>query len=296
MENKKIVRSPGTSMVILLGSFVFFLCIFSLLSGVIMPRIENQTTAMRIMTLFQSIFLFIVPALITAITATRLPARMLCIDRKLSLLPVGLIFIILLAAIPAMNYIIEWNNNMQLPQSMHAIEVQLRQMEDAAAAATGIIMGNDTVGSLIVAVLIVGVMAGLSEELFFRGAMQRVLGSMKMSKVLAVWITAIVFSFMHFQFYGFLPRFLLGLFFGYILVWGENLWYCVIAHAGNNIMAVVVNWCNMRADHVTGINLDTIGKQCDNTVSPLPVIIAGLLVVSIGLYLLKRELNKEREK
>lgn len=293
MKGNNIIRHPGTSLVILLGSFFFFLCIFSVISGILLPRVENQVTAMRILTLFQSIFLFIVPALITAMTSTRLPARMLCIERKPSMLPVGLILIVLVAAIPVMNFIIEWNNNLQLPQSMHSLETKLREMEDVANAATSILIGGGSVGTLIVGILIVGVMAGLSEELFFRGALQRILGCTKIGAISAVWITAIIFSFMHFQFYGFVPRVLLGVFFGYLLYWSNNLWYCVIAHASNNIMAVIVTWFNANAGDADGFNLDTIGKTTDIAVSPVPVIISGLVLMIIGIYILRRELLKE---
>lgn len=290
----KTIRRPGTAFVILLGSFFFFLCIFSLLSSIIMPRVTNMVTAMRVLTLFQSIFLFIAPALITAITSTRLPARMLCIEHAPRVLPIGLILVILVGAIPVMNYIIEWNANIHLPASLHSLEEQIKAMEQAATDATNLLVTGDGYGTLIVAILIVGVMAGLSEELFFRGALQRILGSTSLGTTGAVWVAAFIFSFMHFQFYGFIPRVILGLFFGYILIWGNNLWYCVIAHAANNIMAVTVTWFNARSEEVPAtFNLDTIGKVSDSSVSPLPVIIAGIVVVILGIYILRRELKKE---
>ncbi|HMR19324.1 MAG TPA: CPBP family intramembrane metalloprotease, partial [Sphingobacterium sp.] len=51
---------------------------------------------------------------------------------------------------------------------------------------------------------------------------------------LAIWITAVVFSAIHFQFYGFFPRLLLGAFFGYMMAWTQNIWVPVVAHFINN--------------------------------------------------------------
>ena len=62
------------------------------------------------------------------------------------------------------------------------------------------------------------------------------------NKHLAVWIVAFVFSTLHFQFYGFVPRMLLGAIFGYAYLWSGSLWVPVIAHAYNNSSVVVMTW------------------------------------------------------
>lgn len=290
--NNRIIQRPGATIAILLGTFFFFLCIFSLASSLIMPHIDDAVIATRLLTFFQSLFLFIVPALVTAVLSTRLPASFLAIDNRPRLVPTLLVTATLIAAIPAMNMIIEWNADMHLPDSMKAIEDIMRQMEDAAAQATTTIMGSDTIGSLIVTLLIVGVMAGLSEELFFRGALQRTFSSTRMNRHVAVWLTAIIFSAIHFQFFGFVPRLLLGAFFGYILIWGNNLWYCVIAHAANNILATLSMWHARNSNSETAIDLNTIGQSTDPTLPQWPLVIASLILTAIGLTLIYKQLNK----
>lgn len=290
--NNRIIQRPGATIAILLGTFFFFLCIFSLASSLIMPHIDDAVIATRLLTFFQSLFLFIVPALVTAVLSTRLPASFLAIDNRPRLVPTLLVTATLIAAIPAMNMIIEWNADMHLPDSMKAIEDIMRQMEDAAAQATTTIMGSDTIGSLIVTLLIVGVMAGLSEELFFRGALQRTFSSTRMNRHVAVWLTAIIFSAIHFQFFGFVPRLLLGAFFGYILIWGNNLWYCVIAHAANNILATLSMWYARNSGSETAIDLNTIGQSTDPTLPQWPLVIASLILTAIGLTLIYKQLSK----
>ncbi|MDE7473222.1 MAG: CPBP family intramembrane metalloprotease [Muribaculaceae bacterium] len=288
--NKRLVARPGASLAILFGTFFFFMCLFSLISSLLTPHISDPTTLMRVLTLFQTIFIFIVPALITAVLSTKLPATMLAIDHKPQLYPTLLTILALVTAIPAMNMIIEWNNNLTLPESMAELEATLRSLEESAASATQALMGTNSVGSFIVAILIVGVMAGLSEELFFRGALQRILSSGRLNPQIAIWIAAFIFSFMHFQFFGFVPRLILGLFFGYILLWGNNLWYCVIAHTTNNILAVTSMWLSER--NSTSINLDTLGQTVDSTIPQLPLVIISIVATTLVITVLKKQLNK----
>lgn len=290
IRNKAIVARPGAALAILFGTFFFFMCVFSLISSFITPHISNPTTLIRILTLFQAIFIFIVPALITAVLSTKLPATMLAIDHKPQLLPTLFIILAIVCAIPTMNMVIEWNNNLKLPESMAGLEAAIRSMEESAANATQALMGTNSIGSFIVALLIVGVMAGLSEELFFRGALQRVLGSSRMNSQMAVWIAAFIFSFLHFQFFGFVPRLLLGVFFGYILLWGNNLWYCVIAHATNNILAVSSMWLSQQNENT--ICLDTLGQTVDTTIPQLPAVIFSIVTTLLVIIALKKLLNK----
>lgn len=294
LNNYKLVHNPGAAIVILFGSFFFFMCVFSLLSGFIVPRISNQTVALRVLTLLQAIFLFIIPALITAVVASKLPATLLAIDKSPRLLPSLMIIVTLVAAIPIMNCIIEWNAGIQLPESLSQLEKAIKEMENAAEEATKTILGGNTIGALVVSILIVGVMAGFSEELFFRGAFQRIMGSTHLSRNSAVIIAAIVFSFMHFQFYGFIPRLLLGLFFGYILLWSDCLWYAIIAHSVNNIMAVTVNWMNNR--NMTDVDLNTIGQTSGDSLPTMVTIIASVIITTLSIIILYRTFNNQPKK
>ena len=293
--NRPIIPRPGASLAILFGTFFFFLCIFSLLTSFIAPHVSDATLVTRLETFFQSLFIFIVPALITAMLATRLPATMLGIDRKPKLTPTLYIIAATIVAVPAMDTIVNWNASIHLPESMSAIEQSIRNMEDMAQEATRTLMGSDTIGSLIITILIVGIMAPLSEELFFRGAMQRTFRATGLNSHVTVWLVAVIFSFMHFQFFGFVPRLLLGAFFGYILLWGNNLWYAIIAHATNNILATVTNWQPMHLD--AAVNPEAITGVAETVTPASPtwdvlLIGASLLLTVLTIIRLRRVLNK----
>ena len=223
-----------------LGLFVLvaFLCfvITSLLIGFVIKIFGMTEPSTRILAVIQDLVLFMLPALVTAMLITRLPATFLMIDRRpeLKLLMWGLLAMVF--SIPAMEAIIAWNNQIQLPP---ALEEQLRQAEMQAQQMIEVMLGGHNVGSLVMGILLVGMLAPLAEELFFRGCLQRLFTTGGMNIHLAVWITAIIFSAMHGQVYGFVPRMLLGALFGYAAVWSRSLWVPVLMHALNNTLYVI---------------------------------------------------------
>lgn len=223
-----------------LGLFVlvsiFCFIVTSLLVGFVIGAFGMTTPSTRILAVVQDLFMFMLPALVTAMLITRLPATFLLLDKKpgRKLLVWGLLA--LLFAVPAMEVVINWNNQIQLPPS---IEAQLRQSEMQAQQMIEIMLGGYNVGSLVMGLLLVGILAPLAEELFFRGCLQRLFTTGGMNAHLAIWLTAMIFSALHGQVYGFVPRMLLGAFFGYSALWSRSLWVPVVMHAVNNSLYVI---------------------------------------------------------
>ncbi len=99
-----------------------------------------------------------------------------------------------------------------------------------------------SVQMMIANLIILAVLPAAGEEMIFRGVIQRMLGRILRRGDMAVWLAAFIFSAMHFQFYGFIPRFILGLVFGYLYYWTGNLWLPVTAHIINNSVTVISSW------------------------------------------------------
>lgn len=245
-----------TSLSTLQGMF-FFLCLFllffiiiSFIGTFLMEKMSNQIAAIRIATILQDIFMFIAPAIVTAIIMTRVPAKFLFLD--IPPLPGKLILgiVTLIVALPWLDIVVEWNESFTLPDSMSQLEESLRSAEKAAQDFVNTMLQGSSIGSLIISVCIIGVLAGLSEELFFRGAMLRLFLQTRMNHHLAVWTVAVIFSLMHFQFFGFIPRMLLGAYFGYLVWWTRSLWIPIIVHAVNNSIVVIAQW--KESNSVTG--------------------------------------------
>lgn len=121
-----------------------------------------------------------------------------------------------------------------------AFEAMFKSGEESAAQMTKAMLQSTGTGDMVLTFLCIAVLPAIFEEVFFRGAMQPLLAKMTKNVHLAIWITAALFSAFHMQFYGFLPRLLLGVLMGYLVVWSGSLWTSILAHFFNNAIAVLV--------------------------------------------------------
>ena len=190
----------------------------------------------------QDILAFILPAVVAMAIIYRRPLHVMGLDRAPSWLAIAIVIVFYIISLPAMNWLVEMNKAMSLPSWMAGIEQAMRTAEDSAAEVTRQMLNINSVGQLILCVLVVGVMAGLSEEMLFRGAMLRTMQDSRLGNHAVVWITAILFSAFHMQFYGFVPRMLLGVWLGYLFVWTGSLWVPIIAHTLNNSTVVLMSY------------------------------------------------------
>lgn len=274
----------GRRMVLFVCLSLLCFVIGSVITVVVMMVGKDSAASLRIGTVVQDILIFVVPAIATAVMITRRPDDFLQIAKApgwvLSLLIVG----VMLMSIPAMNVVVEWNNGLHLPESMAALESWMRTAEDSAQTAINQLMGDGSVMSCVLGVLIVGVLAGFSEELFFRGTLQRLLVTKPINAHVAIWVTAFIFSAVHFQFFGFVPRLMLGALFGYIGWWTGCLWLSVIAHVLNNSLVVVVT-CLTEAGAIC-TDVDKIGTTGSGSDMVLACVSAVLTVY--GIWCIRR--------
>ena len=98
----------------------------------------------------------------------------------------------------------------------------------------------DTIWGLLANLVVIALIPAIGEELTFRGVLQQFLTKRCKNAHVAVWLSAFIFSFIHFQFYGFLPRMFLGLLLGYMFYYSGSLWTSILMHFVNNGVAVVV--------------------------------------------------------
>lgn len=154
-----------------------------------------------------------------------------------------MILIVALAVITFMapnSVFIEWNANVVFPEFMQDFATWARQHEDLAAKVTQFLTTFDSTGDLLFGIFVIAVLPAIGEELVFRGMLQPELYRATKNHHAAIWISAIIFSAFHMQFFGFVPRMLLGALFGYIYLWSTNFWMPVIAHFTNNAFSVIM--------------------------------------------------------
>ncbi len=222
---------------LLIALFILGLLLTGGLAAILGRLTDNALAVSRITIVCQQLLAFVLPTMITALLITRLPADFLCIRSLPSWKMTLTALLTLIVAVPAIDGINELCRMLPWPQSV-------LDLEDAADAAAKNILGPHTGLNLAIALMIMSVLTGLSEELFFRGAMQGLFRS-GMGVHLAIWLTALIFAAMHGQAVGMLPRMLLGAFFGYALLWSGSLWLPILCHMLNNAMAVLTMWAEI---------------------------------------------------
>lgn len=235
--------------------------------------------ALKILVTAQQIGLFLVPAIVLAIFEGKKPQRFYGFKTpKIELL--GMVFLLMLFSVPLMSWINEQNMNMHLPQFLSDLEKWMRKMEDDGLVTTKAILAGTSVSALVINLLVIAVTPAICEELIFRGGLQRTLGRWFKNPHVAIWTSAIIFSTIHFQFFGFFPRMFLGAAFGYIYFWTGSLWYPMFAHFINNGYAVVVAWYMQR-------NNLPIEKADEMNVAWYGYVISAILTIALFWFLKK---------
>jgi len=205
------------------------------------------------------------------------------LDAQLLLL-VGLVVVTFMAV---NSVIIEWNMGLDLGALSPAFEQWASAKEEQLKELTAYLTRFDSLGGLLVGMVVIAVLPAVGEELVFRGLGQRMFHGLTNNKHAGIWIAAFLFSFIHLQFYGFFPRLLLGALFGYIYVWSNNLWYPIFAHFVNNGFTLAMLY--MYQQDVTELNVEDTES--------VPVYTAVLaLVVTVGiLYYFRTKILENRK-
>ena len=164
--------------------------------------------------------------------------------------------IILFIALPFIEFLTSWNAKMVLPEALHGLELWMKAKEEEAMRLTKQLLLMESYMDLGINLLMIAIIPAIGEELLFRGGIQQILQRWFKNAHIAIWITAVIFSAIHVQFYGFIPRMFLGALFGYLLLWGKNIWYPIIGHFINNGSAVMMAFIYQQ----NGKNIDEIEK------------------------------------
>lgn len=247
----------------------------------------SQTTAsLKWLQFLQTVATFLLPAIVGAWlwSDRHKPFVWLRMNRGMEWKVALLAVTAMVCAIPGINLLADLNSRVQLPESLGFIEQILRQQEEAAAALTERFLQADNIGMLLVNIGLLALLPALAEETAFRGTLQQIAGNTHA----AVWITAFLFSAVHMQFYGFVPRMLMGAMFGYIFVWTGSLWVPILMHATNNGLAVLCYYL-LGADQNSKTWADTIGTGAMWWLGIISIVATGAV-----LYMLYRRTRSSR--
>ncbi|MDR1809485.1 MAG: CPBP family intramembrane metalloprotease, partial [Prevotella sp.] len=217
---------------------------FFFIEGNAMPDIASllaeSTDYLRISQFIQQVFLFFVPACLCAFLFHRSTANYLKTNKFPSfiLLLAGIILILVIQ--PLISYTGYYNEQMVLPEWMSGIEAWMKDTERNAEMLTKQLLAGSSLKVLLLNLFVMAVAAAVVEEFFFRGVLQQIIQKITRNYHWAVWLVALIFSAVHLQFYGFVPRLLLGALLGYLFVFSGSLWLPVLVHFINNAAGVLL--------------------------------------------------------
>lgn len=285
------------SLFIILATFLFtFLIGFLIAIPVFHINISDLSTVLsdyndpdnirflKYLQTLQAIGLFIAPAFIIAYVFTQKTNDYLKL-KPITIRPIIFTIIILFASIPIINSLNVLNESMQLPEWLKEVESWMKEKEMSAQDLTEAFLKMNSLGSLFFNIFMIGILPAIGEELIFRGVFQRLFAEWTKNMHLGIIIAAILFSAMHMQFYGFLPRMILGILLGYLFYWSGSIWIPILGHFVNNTTAVVVYY--IYSDDMSK-NIENFGANQES----LQFLLLGILIVTPLLYLFYKE-NKE---
>ncbi len=233
----------------------------------------------------QSLALFVFPPLIFSLATQEHPfnwLRFINPDKKNIVLAV----LVVIIAQPFVSYLGYLNSNIHFPEYLSNLEDWIKLKEENAMEMTKIFLDTSGWFLVILNVVIIAIIPAIGEELLFRGALQKLFTAITKNYHISIFITAFLFSAMHMQFFGFFPRFILGVIFGYLVVYGKSIWLSIAAHFTNNFTAFLIyNISTSRSSVPESNPLEISNTSPDLTYA----ILSTLGVIAIIIYLGKRK-------
>lgn len=195
--------------------------------------------------------------------------------KPLGWIPLVSCVVIVISFMVVNSVFIEWNANIDFPDFMEGFEQWARGQEDKVAEVTAFLTNFESTTDLVIAFIVITILAPVGEELLFRGFLQNEFHKGSGNIHVAIWLSAILFSAIHMQFFGFIPRLFLGALFGYLYYWSGNLWIPILAHFVNN--AFTLTFLYLHQKEIVTYDLENTEAVPLSTVLIFTIITAGLL-------------------
>jgi membrane protease YdiL (CAAX protease family) len=246
---------------------------------------SNDLNALRFMQISSQLFTFVFPPIAYAFLVKEKPVNALGLkNAKILWFLIGTAMIF--AIMPLNSILAEWNAGLKLPESLSALEQMMKEMQDAASAMIEKFVSVDTIGGLMLNLFMIAGLAALGEELLFRSIIQTSLIKICKNAHVGILIASAIFSFIHFEFYGFVPRLILGMLLGYMFYFSGSIWIPMLMHFLNNGTVVLIYFLNNKG--ITNIDVDTFGQ------TSIPILIVSIVVMIVLFLFSIKYSDKER--
>ena len=239
----------------------------------------GMLTFLRGMQFVQFIGLFVLPAWICSQLFSYEPNRFLGFQApNLSQFWFWSILIMIIL-LPFTQLIGELNQRIVFPGGM---KEWMQSQEKSAEQTVKALLSAQSLNDLLLNLFFVAVLAGVGEELLFRGLIQRILVR-KYGRWTGIVIAAILFSAMHMQFYGFFPRFLLGVVLGILFAYSGSLWVAILAHFFYDAMLITAAY----------MNPDLL--EAESVIPLLQLIVPALISLLLSVWVIRQMIQRSNE-
>lgn len=276
--------------IFLLAALLIIGLIVSVIVAVAITFLNGHVSELNILRISQigsQLFTFVLPPLLYACLVKEKPMKSLSFCK--TPLPYFIIGFVMMYAITPLNNIFGvWNAGLELPESMAALEEMMKNMQESATQLTEKMLNVSNISGLIINLFMIAGLAAFGEELLFRSLLQPFLIKICKNAHLGIFLASAIFSFIHFEFYGFLPRLVLGLLLGYMFFYSKSIWVPMLMHFANNATAVVIYYLNNKG--ITNIDVD--GPTETNIVYVLLSIVAMTVLFWLAIRINKKQ-NKD---
>ncbi len=202
-------------------------------------HVNENAHLLRQSLFFQTLCAFFFPALILSWLFSDDIRQYLHVEQGFSSGVVILTILSILFLMPLLNASIYWTQQIPFPESLKAVGVKIALLEEQAQQMAAMVLTTDKYLIFLINLFIVAVLTAIGEEFLFRGALQNIFSKIFKNPHAVIWTVGIIFSFVHFRFYGFFARAFLGVYLGYLLYYSKSIWVPILAHFTQNAMGVV---------------------------------------------------------
>lgn len=264
---------------VLLAKPFFGVSAIDVLTSGNLPESFQEISLLKFMQVLNQIGTFVIPSFVFAFLVSYSMKDYLGIERVPGLFSALSVIMLMYLLLPLIHELARINQALELPGILQGIETWMRDAEIRAEELTKTFLKTTSVWGLIINLLIVGVLASVGEELLFRSVLIKVFSNLFGNVHVAVLVSAILFSAFHMQFFTFLPRFFLGLLFGYLFIWSGSVWLPILAHFINNASAVVVYFLINKG--VVGGSLEEFGAADNMMLLLISMVLSVVLLVFV---------------
>ncbi len=273
-------EGSGFTKISLLTLIFFFFALFSIIVLIVIkPISENwqEGDILRLDLFIQNSIIFIATPFAAQFLLWKEPTK-----KALHLYTPNLFILLwgILAMVsvgPLIDLLNTWNQSIHLPESMKAIEQWMVSTEKAADVSTKALLNISGLGRFVSNIVVIAIMAGIGEELMFRGVLQKILIKWTGNTHWGIICAAIIFSAIHFQFFGFVPRMILGMVLGYLFVWSKSIWVPIAAHTTNNALTVIFTSAPFNKEN-------RFIEEISNTPNTMGYVLAGTAIFAFCMW------------